>query len=106
MAAKKERKQQGQMNTKELPTDHTEQHGFLQSLAPNPLKGAYSPYLFSPPSGGMGGEFNEVFHGVLHINLQKQCNYIVITSSNSVKICLNRCDSVVKKNHYENRYIQ
>jgi hypothetical protein len=93
------------MKIKELTTDHTELHGFLQSLAPNPLKGAYSPNLFSPPSGGMGGEFNGVFQGVIFIILQKLCNYIVITLFNSVKILLTPCDSVVKKNHYENRKI-
>ena len=37
-----------------------EYYGVSGGFAPNPLKGAYFQYSFSPPSGGMGGEFNGV----------------------------------------------
>jgi len=58
----------------------------LWSFAPTPLKGAFSLYVFSPPSGGMGGEFNGSFQGVFIKNLLIICNYNVITSSNSMKL--------------------
>lgn len=79
------------MNTKELTTDYTELHGFLWSFAPNPLKGAYTQYVFNPPpaGGGMGGEFI----GVLIKNLIKICNYNVITY---FKLRVNPCNPWLK----------
>ena len=65
----------------------------------------------------MKNQFNIEHYGVLHglprsiggvalFELIIICNYIVITFINSVKLSLTPCDSVVKKNQYENQNIQ